>query len=219
MGLVLLAMLAQYGFPSAPPPSPPPAAITNGFSAIGGNAAIAQTFKSPGGAVKHVMLLLARQNDLAVSTPLVVELRDPSLKQLYFRGSVPGEKAKLDFAWVDVKPGLSKPLPAGVTLVLVLSSPGTAGAWWVAHTVYRDDYADGELVGICDHDLSFRVVTSEGKAETGPDSLSDRPVNSNRYGEAPRTAGRPELMRSQRMYDAPCSETKLVPMGPIPDAK
>jgi hypothetical protein len=152
-----------------------------GWSWVFGRIAHGQTFRATGADIRSLRLRVARLNATAPAAPLEVEVRDPALKTVYARGTIPVADGGRSFAWREVRWRHRAPLTPGRRYVLFFHAPGSGHrAPWVVNETYSDLYPDGEHLGYL-FDFFFRLEFADGRTiHVGPARETDKavPINS-----------------------------------------
>jgi len=134
MSLALLLLLLAPAAAPAAANAPAPTDEWTHWHWVYQGIAHAQPFVANGTEVKSLMVRAARLlPERAPSSPLLVEVRDPSLEKVLLRGTVSPKEAGKSFRWTQVSlPAKAEKLEKGKPYVLVFRSPDTLNeAPWI----------------------------------------------------------------------------------------
>jgi hypothetical protein len=165
-----------------------------------------QTFKSTGGGIESVKLRVARMNDGKPGDDLTVEIRDPSLGKIYFRGTITAEASTREFRWHTVKTAHKAELKEGEQYLLIFHSRGTVNtAPWAVNAIYQDIYPHGQHGVHAHEDFFFEIqFTNRRTLRVGPDGENTKmktPINSGNGGGTAQLYGEQRLADGKKLPD------------------
>jgi hypothetical protein len=165
-----------------------------------------QTFTATGTGINSLRLRLARLNATKPGDDLTVEVRDPSLAKLYFRGKVPADDSTTDFKWHTVKAAHRADLVEGEEYVLIFHSRGTANtAPWAVNASYKDIYPHGRHGVNTLEDFFFEIAFSNRRTlRVGPEgerTPDKTPISSGSNGGTPQVYGEQRLADGKKLPD------------------
>ncbi len=146
-----------------------------------------QSFLAVGSHIEKLDIRVAKLNANTPQAPLEVEVRDPSLKQVFAHGKISAGPATRDFQWRKVSLDFEAKLQPGRRYLLLFHSQDTNNkSPWLVNAIYRDVYPHGRRVG-GKGDLFFSIHFSGGRRlHVGPneDAKPTIPTNSGLGGGA-----------------------------------
>ena len=146
-------------------------AHSNGWHWVYQGIAHGQTFQATGQTVEKLRLRVARLNANEPAARLEVEIRDPGLEKIYFRGSIEARDSETTFRWREVKISHRADLQAGETYILIFHSQATSNkAPWVVNAIYEDRYPHGSHAKHAHEDFFFEFTFDRGLSlRVGPE--------------------------------------------------
>lgn len=148
---------------------------------------------------------------------LTVEVRDPSLATVYFRGALPADHSTTDFKWHAVKSTPKAELKEGASYLLIFHSRGTQNtACWAVNAICRDIYPHG----VHAHEdffveIQFANCRTLRVGPEGENTEDKTPISSGNEGGTPHVYGEQRLADGKKLPDGVLA-LPAKPQGPGP---